>query len=123
MINKLNLLEELNLWVGSYTQALQYFREAKAYEIENMTIGSSQITFNVTDNLDDSMFVQPLTFEFKLPTGWTSVTVTQNGVEIPFVAGSNYTANMAEDKVCTIIDGVLYFDVVPDAGQVVIVKK
>ena len=123
MINKLNLLEELNLWVGSYTQALQYFREAKAYELEDMTIGSSQISFNVTDNLDDSMFVQPLTFEFKLPTGWTSVTVTQNGVEIPFVAGSNYTANMAEDKVCTIIDGVLYFDVVPDAGQVVIVKK
>jgi hypothetical protein len=44
-------------------------------------------------------------------------------VEIPYVAGANYKANMAEDVVCTIIDGVLYLDVVPDAGVVVITKQ
>ena len=88
-----------------------------------MTIGSTQIKFSVTDGLDDSMFVQALTYKLTLPTGWTGVTVTQNGVEIPFVASADYSPNMAEDAVCTIIDGVLYFDIVPDAGEVVITKK
>lgn len=123
MVKKLDYMAELGLWVGSYTQALQYFREAHAASVENMTIGSTQIKFSVTDGLDDSMFVQALTYKLTLPTGWTGVTVTQNGVEIPFVASADYSPNMAEDAVCTIIDGVLYFDIVPDAGEVVITKK
>jgi hypothetical protein len=58
-----------------------------------------------------------------LPSGWTNVTVTQNGVEIPMVSSSDYAPNMEEDMACTIKDGVLYFDAIPDAGTVVITKK
>ncbi len=123
MIKKLDYLEEKGVWVGSYTQALQYFREAHAAEITDMSIGATEISFKVTDGLDDIMFVQPLTFKFTLPTGWTDVTVTQNGVEIPVVDSDDYSPNMDKSMACTIINGVLYFDAVPDAGTVVITKK
>ncbi len=123
MIQKLDYMAELGLWVGSYTQALQYLREAKVASIENMSIGETEISFGVTDGLDDCMFVQPLTFKFKLPAGWTNVKVTQNGVEIPMYEGDDYSPNMEVDMACTIVDGVLYFDAVPDAGTVVITKK
>ena len=123
MIKKLDYMAEKGLWVGSYTQALQYLKEAKVASIEDMVIGTDSISFGVTDGLDDCMFVQPLTFQFKLPSGWTNVKVTQNGVDIPMYDSKDYSPNMDVDMACTIIDGVLYFDAVPDAGTVVITKQ
>lgn len=120
---KLDYLVQKGVWVASYTQAIQYFREAHAAEIKNMEISGTAISFNVTDGLDDTMLNHPLTFQFGLPSGWTNVTVTQNGVEIPMVSSSDYAPNMEEEMACTIKDGVLYFDAIPDAGTVVITKK
>ncbi len=120
---KLDYFITKGVWVASYTEAASYFREAHAAEIKDMTIEGTAVSFEVTDGLDDTMLVQPLTFQFALPSGWTNVTVTQNGVEIPMVSSSDYKPNMEEDMACTIKDGVLYFDAIPDAGTVVITKK
>lgn len=120
---KLDYFITKGVWVASYTEAASYFREAHAAEIKDMTIEGTAVSFEVTDGLDDTMLVQPLTFQFALPSGWTNVTVTQNGVEIPMVSSSDYAPNMEEEMACTIKDGVLYFDAIPDAGTVVITKK
>ena len=120
---KLDYLVQKGVWVASYTEAIQYFREAHAAEIKNMSATGTAISFEVTDGLDDTMLNHPLTFQFGLPNGWTNVTVTQNGVEIPMVSSSEYAPNMEEEMACTIIGGVLYFDAIPDAGTVVITKK
>ena len=119
---KLDYFVKTGVWVSSYNEALLYFREAHAASVSSMTVGSTQISVEITDGLDDVMFQQPLTFEFNLPSGWTNVTVTQNGVSIPVVKNDKYAPNMAEDMACTVKNGVLYFDAIPDAGTVVISK-
>ncbi len=120
---KLDYFVEKGVWVASYTEAISYFREAHAVRLSNMSVEGNTISFEFTDGLDDIMLVQPLTFEFSLPSDWTDVTVTQNGVEIPVVSNDDYKPNMAEDMACTIKNGVLYFDAIPDGGAVVITKK
>lgn len=120
---KLDYLIEKNVWCGSFTEATQYLRESHKAQIVDLTTTGTSISFEVKDGLDDIMFIHPLTFEMKLPSGWSSVKVTQNGVEIPVVKDEEYKPNMALDMACTIKNGTLYFDAVPDAGVVTITKN
>lgn len=119
---KLDYFITKGVWVASFNEGIQYIRESHSAYIDEMTATDTTISLNLTDNLDDVMFVHPLTLEMKLPSGWTNVTVTQNGEAIPVVDPEAYKPNMAEKMACTIKDGTLYFDAVPDAGTVVITK-
>ncbi|MBQ2810374.1 MAG: InlB B-repeat-containing protein [Clostridia bacterium] len=119
---KLDYFITKGVWVASFTEGTQYIRESHRAYVNQMTTTDTSISLTVTDDLDDIMFQFPLTLKMTLPQGWTNVTVTQNGVNIPVVDPSLYKPNMAEDMACTIINGTLYFDAVPDGGEVVITK-
>lgn len=119
---KLDYFITKGVWCASFTEATQYLRESHTAQITNMAVNGSSISFDVEDGLDDIMFIHPLTYQMTLPSGWTNVTVTQNGVTIPVISNAEYKPNMELDMACTIKDGKLFFDAVPDAGTVVISK-
>ena len=48
---------------------------------------------------------------------------TEAATETVVVANGEYKPNMALDMACTIKNGTLYFDAVPDAGVVTITKN
>lgn len=120
-ISKLEHLTRFGVWAPSYNELAKYLKEAQNAKIDIIEKTESSITLNVTDGLDDFMFNQAITVKVDIPDSWTSVTVAQNGVNIPLVDMSVYsqTKNM-NDISCAIEDGYLYVDVVPDRGNVVI---
>ena len=120
-ISKFEHIKRFGIWAGSYNDLIKYFKESQSVSIETIERTDSSITLSVTDNLDDFMFDHALTIKVDIPDSWTSVTATQNGKDIPLVSNSVYSAsaNMATVS-CTIKEGFLYVDVVPDRGNVVI---
>ena len=122
-ISKFEYLAKRGVWAPSYQDLVMYLKEAHSAKVETVSRTDKTLTINVTDELDDFMFDYALTVKVAIDDSWQSVTVTQNGVEIPMVSSSEYAPNMEEEMACTIIGGVLYFDAIPDAGTVVITKK
>lgn len=120
-ISKLEHLTRFGVWAPSYNDLVKYLKEAQNAKIDIVERTEDTITLNVTDGLDDYMFNQAITIKVDIPDSWTTVTVAQNGVNIPLVAMSEYgkTKNM-NDISCAIADGFLYVDVIPDRGNVVI---
>ncbi len=120
-ISKLEHLTRFGVWAPSYNELTKYLREYQNAKVQIIETTGTSITLSVADGLDDYMFNQALTIKVDIPDSWTSVSVAQGGKNIPFVALSEYkqTKNM-NDISCTIEDGFLYVDVIPDAGDVVI---
>lgn len=91
-----------NYWVNTFGNVIRYSKERNAGKISELTNTASSITMTVTDNLDNSLYNYPLSLRRTLPSGWTSVTVTQ---------GSKSTE-------ATVSNGYIYFSVIPDGGVV-----
>ena len=120
-ISKLEHITRFGMWAPSYNDLVKYLKEAQKASVETLERTDSSITISVTDGLDDFMFDQALTIKVDIPDSWTTVTATQGGKNIPFVALSEYKHTKHMNNIsCTIEDGFLYVDVVPDAGDVVI---
>ncbi len=111
-ISKFEAFKKTGVWVGSYTEVVQYIKESQRASIEFSATADS-ITFNLTDTLDNSHFDQKLTVKVDIPDEWTAITVMQNGVEIGVDA----------EKDVFIENGYAYISVVPDCGEVVITAK
>ena len=120
-ISKLEHIARFGVWAPSYNELIQYLKEAQSAKVNIVDRNDTTVKISVTDSLDDYMFDQAITIKVDIPDGWTSVTATQGGVNIPFLALSEYkkTKNMTS-AYCTIEDGYLLIDVVPDAGEVVV---
>ena len=56
-----------------------YIKERNAASLTEVSNTNSKITMTVTDNLDNSLYNYPLSLRRTPPSGWTDVTVTQNG--------------------------------------------
>lgn len=118
-VSKFEYLKKQGLWVTSYTDVVQYLKEAQHASIDTTSITDTQIKLSLTDDLEDYMFDQALTIKVDIPDSWTKVTVTQGGNAIEQVTNAEYKDNMLVAN-CTIIDGYLYVDAVPDCGEIVI---
>ncbi len=120
-ISKLEHLARFGVWAASYNDLIQYLKESLDATVQVTERTDSTIKISVTDNLDDYMFNQAITVKVDIPDSWTSVSVSQNGKDIPLVSISEYqkTLNMYTVS-CAIEDGYLYVDVVPDGGEVTI---
>ena len=98
-------------WVETFGNVARYILERNAASVKETAAGDDNITLEVTDNLDDSIFNYPITLRRPLPESWTSAAVSQNNkpvnVQIVDVASKKY----------------VMFDVVPDGGNVIITKK
>ncbi len=120
-ISKYEYLKKQGLWVCSYTNLTQYLKESLNAHVDTKEITDSSITLTLTDDLTDYMFNHALTIKVDIPDDWTNVTVTQGGKAIQLVTKEEYKDNMTVAN-CTIMDGFLYVDAVPDCGDIVITK-
>jgi hypothetical protein len=98
-------------WVTTFLNATLYSKERNAVTVTETATTESSMTLQVTDNLVDSIYNYPLSIRRPLPQGWPSATVMQKEVAVPFRIVQ--------------VDTVVYltFDVVPDAGEVKILKS
>jgi peptidoglycan-N-acetylglucosamine deacetylase len=111
--NSLNYLSyrRSQFWVTTFRDATLYIKERNAANITQTSDLDTIKTLTVTDNLDDSIFNFPLTIRRPLPDDWPSATVIQDTLAVP-------TRIVKVDTVVYIT-----FDVVPDAGEVKIIKS
>jgi peptidoglycan-N-acetylglucosamine deacetylase len=111
--NTLNYLSyrRSKYWVTTFGSAARYIKERNAANVTQTSDQDTLKTFTVTDNLNDSIFNFPLTIRRPLPDDWPSATVIQDTLAVP-------TRIVKVDTVVYIT-----FDVVPDAGEVKIIKS
>lgn len=105
-ISKFEYLKKTGVWVGSYTEVIQYVKEAQRATVDTVSLTESEIRLTLTDTLDDFMFNQALTIKVDIGD-WTGITATQDGKAIEFF----------------IEDGYAYVNAVPDCGEIVITKN
>jgi len=98
-------------WVTTFVNVVRYTRERNAASVTELSTQDNSITVQVTDTLDNEIYDYPITVRRRLPEGWISATVTQDG-------------ELVSSAVVT-IDAVKYvmFDAIPDSGDVVITKS
>ncbi len=97
-------------WVSTFLNVVCYIRERNCVSISDVVYGDTLIVATITDTLDNTIYSHPISLRRKLPAGWEGAIITQNNNSIACriveISGNKY----------------LYFDVVPDAGNVYIKK-
>ncbi len=97
-------------WVATFGNVVRYIRERNNISVNEAENGSDTISLEVTDTLDNTIYDHPVTLRRRLPAGWGDATVTQNGDSVEYrrvVLGSEF---------------FIEFDVVTDAGTIMIIK-
>lgn len=97
-------------WVTTFKAATLYSKERNAAQITLLSSNDEQYTLNITDSLSDSIYSHPLTLRCVLPSSWPSAVVKQNQQTVFSRIVQRDTAVFIE------------FDVIPDAGEVVVMK-
>jgi len=121
-ISKFEHLTRRGVWVPSYNELVMYLKEAQNANVELVNRTATSITVSVTDTLDNYMFDQALTLKVDIDDSWNTITVTQNGVEIPLVSMDEYKQSKNMSSVsCAVDNGYIYIDVIPDGGDIVII--
>ena len=94
------------LWIAPFGEVFKYQKERGAATLALNSQTGSQITLNLTDTLDDTVYNYPLTLRSEVPVNWSSVTMQQGSavsILTPVVEGSAW---------------VVYYDAVPDKGAI-----
>ena len=95
-------------WVDTFVNVVRYIRERDSVSVKEISNKDNSITLQVTDSLDKKIYNYPVTVRRPLPEGWQSAKVTQNGKKaISSIVETDSTK-------------YIVFDVVPDAGDVVL---
>jgi peptidoglycan/xylan/chitin deacetylase (PgdA/CDA1 family) len=97
-------------WVATFLDAVRYIRERNDVSVKESSSQDDSITLQVTDTLDNAIYSYPVTLRRPLPADWPGAKVSQNSRT---VAASVVTVNSVN---------YMMFDVVPDAGDVVLSK-
>ncbi|HWD20700.1 MAG TPA: polysaccharide deacetylase family protein [Verrucomicrobiae bacterium] len=97
-------------WVQTFGNVVRYIRERNAATVVEAAQAEDSITLAVSDGLDDAIYNYPITLRRPLPTNWTAAVASQNNAPIKAqtlrIQSTNY----------------IMFDVVPDAGSVILSK-
>lgn len=97
-------------WVSTFANVVRYIRERDDVSITELSNQGDSITLQITDTLDSAIYDYPLTTRRPLPQNWLSTNVTQNGKVVDtFIVDVNSTK-------------YVMFNIVPDGGDVVLVK-
>ncbi len=98
-------------WVSTFANVARYIKERNDISVTELSSQDNIITLQVTDTLDDSIYNYPVTIRRPLRPNWSSANVSQNDQAV--------NTSVAE------VDSVKYvmFDVVPDGGEVVLIKS
>ena len=98
-------------WVDTFGNVARYILERNAASVREVVSGNDSITLSVTDSLDDSVFNYPITLRRPLPEGWVAAVASQNHRPVPAQVVNVNSANY------------IMFDVVPDAGDIILSKS
>jgi oligosaccharide reducing-end xylanase len=98
-------------WVETFGNVARYIRERTAASVRAVSRTADSIVLRVTDTLNDTLFNYPITIRRPLPAGWQTVKVTQ---------GTGALASQTKDSNNITY---VYFDAIPDAGNVVISRN
>jgi hypothetical protein len=97
-------------WVSTFLNVIRYIRERDAVSVKGSSNQEAGVSIQVTDDLDNAIYNYPVTIRRPLPPNWSAADVSQNGKKV--------ASSIVK------IDSINYvmFDVVPDAGDVVLTK-
>ena len=94
------------IWVTTFRNAIMYSKERNASTIAKKSGDASSETYTLTHSIADNVsnYDYPLSLRVQNSNSWTSVSATQDGKAIT----------------ASIKDGYIYFDAVPNGGDIVI---
>jgi peptidoglycan/xylan/chitin deacetylase (PgdA/CDA1 family) len=98
-------------WVESFGNVTRYIMERDSASVRGVSRTADSITLSVTDLLNDTIFNYPITIRRPLPSGWTTVKVTQGAATLT-----------AQTKDSNAVRYVI-FDAVPDKGNIIISRS
>ena len=96
------------IWITTFRNAAMYCKERQAATFALVADGASQKTYSLTHEISDavSQYDYPLSLRIPTPDGWTTAYVNQAGRQIE----------------SQIEDGYVYFDAIPNGGEIVVDK-
>lgn len=97
-------------WVSTFVNVVRYIRERNDVSVTESLNQNTSITLQVTDTLDDEIYDYPVTIRRPLPRDWLHANVSQNGQVV-----NTSVVDINSTK-------YVMFDVVPDGGDVVLLK-
>ena len=97
-----------DVWLAPLCDVAMYIKERKASQIVKTAESQNSITYSLTHKIADDIckYDYPLSIRCALPTGWNDVYVTQG-------------KNVLDSK---IVNGMVWFDAVPNGGDIVVDK-
>jgi len=100
--------QSADLWITPFGNASKYHHERNvgAATITPIAEDATNWTLNLSDNLDNAIYNQPLTILLNEPS-FSIQSITQNAVDIPF----------------TLNAGVIKFNAIPDGGNIILAKN
>lgn len=96
--------DEGKLWIATLDEVAVYNAERLAANVQKVSSSTSQMVLSITDNLDNSIYGQPITVNVTIPSGKSGAAVT--------CGGNNLTTTVANGKIS--------FNAVPDSGNITI---
>jgi hypothetical protein len=96
------------IWVAPISEVGRYVVERNTAQFIYTENTADRITFSLATGLDSSIYNIPLTLWMELPAGWTALSVSQNGAQVP----------AAETD-----EGKMRFNIVPGSGMVSVERE
>ena len=95
-----------DIWVTTFCNAAMYCKERKASAFTETARNAASISYSLVHSIADDVcaYQFPLSLRVPLPEGWTEIEVLQNGKSIE----------------SQIKDGFVYFEAVPNGGEIVV---
>ena len=96
------------IWIGTFPAIAKYGQERDTAELKTLSTAPDRFTFSLRDQMDDTLFDEPLTIKVRLPDDWTSASATQDGKPVPCPVVEHESARFA------------LLDAIPDRGEIVL---
>ena len=96
------------IWFGTFDAVAKYAQEYATHTIKMKSVSDNEISFCLSDRMDDKLFDFPLTVKVRLANNWTNTSVTQDGKIVKHKIISHNKNQYALVKV------------IPDNGQVIL---
>lgn len=92
------------IWVTTMRSTVMYVKERNASKIAEKSSSGSSITYTLTHNIADNVSKYDYPLSIRVKSSWSKVSATQGGKAID----------------ASIKDGYIYFDAVPNGGDIVL---
>jgi len=102
---------EETYWLTTFSNTVRYIKQRNSVSVNQIAHEDSVITLSVSDTMDNAIYNLPVSIRRQLPQGWSSARVLQNG-------------KIVESTIVNVDElDYLSFNVVPDSGEIKIVKQ